>query len=77
MSVSDSIEGGRLAVLNALLKDITKRYDEAEYPRDAKALAVEMREIMAELDELAPAHVEKPATALDELRAKREARKTG
>lgn len=77
MSVSDSLESGRVAMLNALLKDITKRYDESEHPRDAKALAVELREIMAEIDELDPKVVVKPTTALDELRSRREARKTG
>ena len=77
MSVSDSLDEGRIEILKALLKDITKRYDEAIHPRDAKALAVEIREISAELDELEPPVVEKPKTPLDELRAKREARKTG
>lgn len=77
MAVSDALSDGRAAVLKALLKDITRRYDESEHPRDAKALAVEIREISAELDELEPPVVEKPKTPLDELRAKREARKTG
>ena len=77
MSVSDSLDDGRVEVLKSLLRDITKRYDETIHPRDAKALAVEIREISAELDELEPPVVEKPKTPLDELRAKREARKTG
>ena len=77
MAVSDALSDGRAAVLKALLKDITRRYEESEHPRDAKALAVEIREISAELDELEPPVVEKPKTPLDELRAKREARKTG
>lgn len=77
MAVADSIESGRVATLRALLVSITDLYDRTENPRDAKALAVEMREIMAELDELDPKPVEKPVTALDELRSRREARKTG
>ena len=77
MAVSESVPEGRIAILKALLADITRRYDEAEYPRDAKALAVVIREISAELDELDPPVVEKPKTPLDELRAKREAKKTG
>ena len=77
MAVSDALSDGRAAVLKALLNDITRRYDEAIHPRDAKALAVEIREISAELDELEPPVVDKPKTPLDELRAKREARKTG
>lgn len=75
MTVSDAVDEGRVELLKALLRDITERYDEAEYPRDAKALAVEIREISAELDELDPPKVEKPKTPLDELRARREARK--
>lgn len=77
MAVADSIESGRVATLRALLGSITALYDATENPRDAKALAVEIREIMAELDELDPKPVEKPTTALDELRSRREARKTG
>jgi hypothetical protein len=77
MAVADSIESGRVATLRALLVSITDLYDKTENPRDAKALAVEMREIMAELDELDPKPVEKQKTALDELRARREARKAG
>ena len=76
MSVSDALDDGRVELLRALLRDITRRYDEAEYPRDVKALAVEIREISAEIDELVPPVVEKPKTPLDELRAKRE-KKTG
>lgn len=75
MSVAESLSCGRAELLKALLADITRRYDEAEYPRDAKALAVEIREISAELDELEPPVVEKPATPLDELRKRREGRK--
>lgn len=75
MSVSGSVPEGRVAILKALLADITRRYDEAEYPRDAKALAVEIREISADLDELEPVVVEKPKTPLDELRAKRDGQK--
>lgn len=60
-----------------VLADITRRYDENENPNYAKQLAVEIREISAELDELDPPVVEKPKTPLDELRAKREAKKTG
>lgn len=77
MSISDALSDGRVAALRALLEDITRRYELTESPRDAKALAVEIREIMAELDELDPKPVEKPVTALDELRSRREARKTG
>lgn len=79
MAVSESVPEGRIAILKALLADITRRYDEAEYPRDAKALAVEIREISADLDELEPPVVVKPKTPLDEVRAKREAKeqKTG
>ena len=77
MAVSDAVDSGRIEVLKALLRDVTRRYDETESARDAKALAVEIREISAELDELEPPVVEKPKTPLDELRAKREARKTG
>ena len=76
MAVFDSLSSGRAELLRALLRDITRRYDEAEYPRDAKALAVEIREISAELDELEPPVVVKAKTPLDELRAKRE-KKTG
>ena len=75
MTVSDSVDDGRVELLRALLRDITERYDEAEYPRDAKALAVEIREISAELDELDPQEVEKPRTPLGDLLARREARK--
>lgn len=77
MAVSDALLEGRAALLKALLADITRRYDENENPNYAKQLAVEIREISAELDELEPPVVEKPKTPLDELRAKREARKTG
>lgn len=77
MAVSDALPEGRAALLKALLSDITRRYDENENPNYAKQLAVEIREISAELDELEPPVVEKPKTPLDELRAKREARKTG
>lgn len=77
MAVSDAVDSGRAEVLKALLKDVVRRYDETESARDAKALAVEIRDIMGELDELEPPVVEKPKTPLDELRAKREARKTG
>jgi hypothetical protein len=77
MAVSDSLSSGRADLLKALLKDIARRYDENENPNYAKQLAVEIREIAAELDELEPQVVEKPKTPLDELRAKREARKTG
>jgi len=77
MAVSDALDSGRAEVLRALLRDVTRRYDETESARDAKALAVEIRDIMSELDELEPPVVEKPKTPLDELRAKREARKTG
>lgn len=75
MAVSDALPDGRAAVLKALLKDITRRYDETENPNYAKQLAVEIREISAELDELEPPVVVKPKTALDEVRAKREAKK--
>lgn len=77
VAVSDSVDEGHLKILKALLKDVVRRYDEAEYPRDAKALAVEIREISADIDELEPVVVEKPKTPVDEIRAKREARKTG
>ena len=77
MAVSDALPKGRAALLKALLADITRRYDENENPNYAKQLAVEIREISAELDELEPPVIEKPTTPLDELRAKREARKTG
>lgn len=77
MAVSDALPEGRAALLKALFVDITRRYDENENPNYAKQLAVEIREISAELDELEPPVVEKPKTPLDELRAKREARKTG
>ena len=76
MAVADSLPDGRVELLKALLADITRRYDEAEYARDAKALAVEIRDIMAEIDELEPPVVVKQKTPLDELRAKRE-KKTG
>ena len=75
MVVSDALPDGRIAVLKALLKDITRRYDENENPNYAKQLAVEIREIAAELDELEPPVVEKAKTPLDEVRAKREAKK--
>lgn len=77
MTVSDALDSGRAATLRALLRDVVRRYDETESARDAKALAVEIRDIMGELDELEPPVVQKPKTPLDELRAKREARKTG
>ena len=75
MAVSDSLSSGRADLLKALLKDITRRYDENENPNYAKQLAVEIREIAAELDELEPPVVEKAKTPLDEVRAKREAKK--
>ena len=78
MAVSDAVDSGRVEVLKALLRDVTRRYDEVESARDAKALAVEIRDIMGELDELEPPVVEKAKTPLDEVRAKREAKeKTG
>ena len=76
MAVSDALDSGRVELLRVLLRDVVRRYDEAEYARDAKALAVEIRDIMAEIDELEPPVVVKQKTPLDELRAKRE-RKTG
>ena len=75
MAVSDSLSSGRANLLKALLEDITRRYDENENPNYAKQLAVEIREIAAELDELDPPVIEKAKTPLDELRAKREAQK--
>lgn len=75
MAVFDAIDSGRAEVLKALLRDVVRRYDETDSPRDAKALAVEIRDIMTELDELEPPVIEKAKTPLDEVRAKREAKK--
>ena len=75
MAVFDSLDSGRADTLKALLRDVVRRYDATDDPKDAKALAVEIRYIMAELDELEPVVVEKPDTPLDELRKRREERK--
>lgn len=75
MAVFDALDDGRAETLRALLRDVVRRYDATEDPKDAKALAVEIRYIMTELDELEPPVVEKAKTPLDELRAKREAQK--
>lgn len=74
MAVADSIEEGRVAMLRALLQSVTEKFDATDDPRNSKALSVEIREILAELDALAPKQVEKPSTSLDEVRKRREAR---
>lgn len=76
MAVSGEVGNGRAAILNALLVDTLARLDACEDDRSAKALSVEAREIMAELDELQPPQQQKPKTALDELRKRREAKKS-
>lgn len=78
MAVVKEIPNGREAVLRALLESVLTRFDGCVDDRAAKALAVEAREIMAELEEIAPVEVLKPVTPIDELRKRREKRsKTG
>lgn len=75
MSVSSEIGNGRAAVLNALLVSNAEKYDGCESLRDAKALSVEIRDIVRELAELeVPDESGKPLTGIDELRLRREAR---
>ena len=75
MSVSSEVGNGRAAVLNALLVSNAEKYDGCESLRDAKALSVEIRDIVRELDEIeVPDVSDAPLTGIDELRARREAR---
>ena len=78
MAVVKEIPNGREAVLRALLESVLTRFGGCVDDRAAKALAVEAREIMVELEEIAPVEVLKPVTPIDELRKRREKRsKTG
>lgn len=75
MSVSSEVGNGRVAVLNALLVSNAEKYDGCESLRDAKALSVEIRDIVRELAEFeVPDESGKPLTGIDELRLRREAR---
>lgn len=74
MGVVKEIPNGREAVLRALLESVLTRFDGCVDDRAAKALAVEAREIMVELEEIAPVEVLKPVTPIDELRKRREKR---
>ena len=76
MGVFDSLADGREAALRMQLERVAKEFDDCESLRDLKALSVELRDLQRELAEIeAPAVVNKPATGLDELRARREAKK--
>lgn len=78
LAVAKEIPNGREAILRALLESVLARFDSCIDDRAAKALAVEAREIMVELEEIAPVEVVKPVTPIDELRKRREKRsKTG
>ena len=76
MSLSEEAPKGRLAGLVALRDRLARELDECESARDVAALANRFTDVLAQIEELDPAAVVKPATPLDELRARRQA-KTG
>ena len=79
MSLKDAAPQGRLAGLRALRDRLAEEIDQCESSRDVAALANRFTDVLAQIDELDPQVIEKPKTALDELRSRREARtkKTG
>jgi hypothetical protein len=79
MSLSDAAPGGRLAGLVALRERLAAEIDACDSSRDVAALSIRFMDVLAQIDELSAGDVDKPLTALDELRKRREARskKTG
>ena len=79
MSLSEAARGGRLAGLVALRERLAAEIDACDSSRDVAALSIRFMDVLAQIDELSAGTEDKPLTALDELRKRREARskKTG
>ena len=79
MSLSEEAPKGRLAGLVALRDRLAQEIDTAEQSRDVAALSRQFSDVLLQIDELSSGAEDKPLTALDELRKRREGRtkKTG
>ena len=78
MSLVDAAATGeRLKVLEALRDRLAREVDECASARDVSSLQKGLRETLLEIEDLRGASAEKPKTALDELMARREGRRTG
>lgn len=79
MSIADAALESRIAALEALRNRLAVELDRCESARDIAALSNRFQECLRDLAELKPDVIEKPATSLDEVRQRREARvkKTG
>ena len=77
MTLADAARISRVEALEALRDRLAEEIDKCESARDIAALSNRFQDCLRELAEIAPEQTEKPLTDLDELRAKREARKTG
>ena len=79
MEMLDAVRAGRLEGLEAIRDRLAEDYVVCESKRDAVAIARMLTEVLLQISELSTGSEEKPLTALDELRKRREARekKTG
>ena len=74
MSVFESRDDGRLETLRALRDALAATIDGCE-PKEMASLARQLTIVLAQIDELAPVVVE--VDAVDEIAARRAARRTG
>ena len=74
MSLSDAAPLGRLAGLVALRDRLALEIDTAAQSRDVAALSRQFSDVLLQIEELQGGVEDKPLTALDELRRRREGR---
>ena len=72
--MSEAAPGGRLAGLIALRDRLAVEIDSCDSARDVAALSRQFTDVLAQVDELQGGVEDKPLTALDELRRRREGR---
>lgn len=79
MSLLEEAQKGRLEGLQALRDKLASELDGCDSSRDVAALSRQFTDVLAQIQELTVVVEEKPKTALDELRKRREerAKKTG
>lgn len=79
MELSEATRQGRLAGLEAMRERLSRDLEGCESLRDTVAISRLLAELLSQIEELKAPLTEKPLTALDELRRRRESRdkKTG
>ena len=79
MELTEATSQGRLAGLEAMRDRLARDLESCESLRDTVAISRLLAELLTQIEELKAPLTEKPLTALDELRRRRESRekKTG